>query len=672
VRATAALDRADAGCDVAVGGFALFTLVANLAVFVGAGLDAMLAAAGACLSIAGLVRWRARRKAPRPEPAGQPAVGRPGRPAWPRVCVAAFAAAVAAGYALGAPLALVWLAGAVLSGVLCAVECIGVESNAERRASPAGAGATAVLAGMSLLCVVAVLVSHRPDTDDAFYLNLAVAAADHPAQPLLAHDTLHGIAGIEMSLPVYRVHSLELLVAGLSRWTGRPALDVAHLWLPALAALLIPLAYARLFRLLIPERWLWAVGIAVAYLLYANGGSHGWPNFGLVRLHQGKSMLLTLMLPLLAAYAIEFGRKPSSGRWWRLAGAQVAALGLSASALWLAPLVAGIAVAAGIPATRAAALRARTLIMGFAASGYVLAVALALRGATEAAIRDSPIPIPEVSFDSAELATQALRASMGAGPMAAFTLFAALSAWSFCDSRAARRYCAFFALAWLLVWNPFTASWIAAHLTGAPTYWRSFWLLPMPVLVAVVLSAPLALGGRARPWLGRAAVLALTSIVFLGTVRSPTLSSANHVRIGWPGWKVPGAAFEAARVVASRGGPGAIVLAPRSVAPWIPTFHDHPYPLVVRTLYLPVLHGHLTERDLRVRIALMRLVSGDARPPHADELLRDEIAERGIRVVCLSSKAADWEDITEVLADSGLRKIYWNTDYQVWVLDAGA
>ena len=108
-------------------------------------------------------------------------------------------------------------------------------------------------------------------------MNLAVTAADHPAQPLLAHDSLHGVAGIEMSLPVYRVHSLELLVAGLSRLTGRPVLDVAHLWLPALAALLIPLAYARLFRLLIPERWLWAVGIAVAYLLYANGGSHGWP-----------------------------------------------------------------------------------------------------------------------------------------------------------------------------------------------------------------------------------------------------------------------------------------------------------------------------------------------------------------------------------------------------------
>jgi hypothetical protein len=67
----------------------------------------------------------------------------------------------------------------------------------------------------------------------------------------------------------------------------------------------------------------------------------------------------------------------------------------------------------------------------------------------------------------------------------------------------------------------------------------------------------------------------------------------------------------------------------------------------------------------------MRLVSGDARPPHADELLRDEIAARGIRVVCLTSKAAGWEDITAVLADSGLHKFYQNTDYQVWVLDAG-
>ncbi|MBW2287271.1 MAG: hypothetical protein JRG90_05545, partial [Deltaproteobacteria bacterium] len=47
--------------------------------------------------------------------------------------------------------------------------------------------------GMALICVVVALVVHRPDYDDAFYVNVAVAAADFPEHALLAGDTLLGV-----------------------------------------------------------------------------------------------------------------------------------------------------------------------------------------------------------------------------------------------------------------------------------------------------------------------------------------------------------------------------------------------------------------------------------------------------------------------------------------------
>jgi hypothetical protein len=65
-------------------------------------------------------------------------------------------------------------------------------------------------------------------------------------------------------------------------------------------------------------------------------------------------------------------------------------------------------------------------------------------------------------------------------------------------------------------------------------------------------------------------------------------------------------------------------------------------------------------------MALMRLVSGEGRPPHADELLRDAIADHEISAVCLTRKASDWRDITRTLADAGLQKIFRNADYEVW------
>jgi hypothetical protein len=188
----------------------------------------------------------------------------------------------------------------------------------------------------------------------------------------------------------------------------------------------------------------------------------------------------------------------------------------------------------------------------------------------------------------------------------------------------------------------------------------------MPMLGAIVLTAPLAIAGEARPWLGRIAVVALTSLLLLTGVRTPPLSAANHVRLDWPGWQVPEAAFEAAQALASHVEPGSSVLAPRAVAPWIPTLHHHPVPLVVRPLYLTVLANHLPPRELELRIALMRLVSGEGRPPHADELLRDAIADHEISAVCLTRKASDWRDITRTLADAGLQKIFRNADYEVW------
>ena len=40
------------------------------------------------------------------------------------------------------------------------------------------------------------------------------------------------------------------------------------------------------------------------------------------------------------------------------------------------------------------------------------------------------------------------------------------------------------------MWNPVAAPWIAELVTGESTYWRIFWLLPLPALFGVVLSAP--------------------------------------------------------------------------------------------------------------------------------------------------------------------------------------
>lgn len=665
----------DRVCDAAIGVFALWTLCAHAATFTGQSLNGLLVLFVAAAAIAAGVAWRTRRarRARRegketelaPTTAADPS-DEPGTPPiWLRGGVAAWAALCVLAVNLGAPLEAVWLTAAVLAFALSIRELRASETRS--RLPEAREVGSSWIVGLALFCTVVTLVSHRPDADDGFYLNLAVSVADDPRAPMLAGDTLHRVPGVPLPLPVYRVHSLELLQGAVSRITSAPVLDVAHLWLPALAALWVPFAFARLTRRILPRAWPWATGVAVGVLLFAGTASHGWSNFGFVRLHQGKALLLSLLLPLAIAYGIDFARGGGTRRWLRLAAVQIAAVGVSASGLWLAPAVAGVGLLAGMGSLRDASSRAR-LARGVAASGYVLALGLALRGATAAAFESAPVPSPELDLASSRLAIQALRTVVGPGLPGAFVLFAALGAWAFAESGVARRLCAFALAATLVLWNPFTASFVAAHLTSAPTYWRVLWLLPIPTLVAVVLTAPIE-GGRAPR--AATAIVAVLAIVLFGastllTPKALAPSAANHVRLAAPGWKVPPKELAAVLAIQAASETTDRVLAPKLVAPWLPAFHGHPTPLVVRSEYLPVLHDALGPDELARRMRLLRLVSGDRRPPRALELLRAAILEDGLAIVCLAKPARRWPDVTGLLEETGFQRIHADADYEVW------
>ncbi len=666
--------------DGGVLAFALWTLCAHLAVALGWGLDAlgaMAVAAGTAALACGLVA--ARRRAvdrtpvegcapPAPLESAPEGTTQATETVGSRGLVIAGAGLCALGLALDLPLTAVWS----LAGVTVAFCCLREILAFARPGTPAatartdGPATTSALVVLALVCVSVALFAQRPDADDSFYLNVAVSAADDPRAPLLASDTLHRVADAPLVLPIYRLHSLELLQGGIARLTGRPVLDVAHLWLPALAGFFLPFVYARRMRPLTPKAWPVATAICIAFLLFAASASHGWANFGLLRLHQGKGLLLTLALPAVLAYALDFGRRGGARAWLMLAAAQIAAVGISASALWLAPVVAGTALMASVTSARPGDALKR-LATGLAASSYVVAAALSMRADTVAAFRDAVIPSPEMSLSSGALAGQAVDAVFGSGPAGAFALFVAIGAWGFAQTRTASRLCAFTAGAAVLFWNPFFADAIAAQLTSAATYWRVLWLLPLPALTAIVFSAGLE-GRHGRTAWAMAAVaptLVFGALVALNP-KSFALSPSNLVQLGPPRWKVPESEFDAARAIVAATGPQDLVLAPVRVAPWIPTFHQHPAAVVVRVEYLPVLAPVLGEAELERRMRLLRLVSGRTGGPRSLALLRSAILEDDLRVVALSRGALRWPELIALIGETGFQKIHQNADYQVW------
>lgn len=648
-------------CDAACWAFAAWTLLCNVAVLLGGSLTQVMWSAGALavVSAVGLVRARRRLAS---APVGGQALEmedeRAAAPVEPRVdarrvaLVVAPLVILAAFAATGSLRVLWWLLVAYLG---CALVLHGREA-APTLPAASGRGLERALWALALVGVFVTLVSHRVGYDDTFYANLAANAADHPERPLLSEDTLHGIPGLPLYLPVYRVQSFELLVGAISRLSGIEPLAVSHLVTAPLAGALVVLAYARLFRLLLPGAWLAGVATIVALFLFVGETPHWYANLAFVRLQHGKGIFASVLLPLLIAYAIEYARAPSRRSWSRLAAAQIASIGLTASALWAAPTIVALGVLSAVPASRRGLVR---LVAGVASSAYVLALALVVHAETARAL-----PLLERGKAVGSLARY-VSDVLGGGWVALAVLVSLLYAWQLAPRGTARRLCIAFPLAFLVVFlNPYWYRWLAAHVTGSVTYWRVFWILPVPLLLTLCLAAPSYVGGQGR----RRARLAATALLVVGFVtlapRAYTMTSANRVRLGWPGLKVT-REYRVAEALAERVPPRSFVVAPLAVATWVPTLRDHPHPAIARPIYLRSHAGRVAQDEIRRRLLVTRYVDGQTSKA-GERALRETVRDERVTGVCLRVGPSA-ERARRVLRDAGFRATYDDGEFEIWV-----
>jgi hypothetical protein len=256
---------------------------------------------------------------------------------------------------------------------------------------------------------------------------------------------------------------------------------------------------------------------------------------------------------------------------------------------------------------------------------------------------------------------------LGSGPVALASGFAALAAWSLCRDPSARRLLVVLPLGVLLVlWNPWTALFVATHLTSVPAYYRVLWLLPIPAMLAIVLCSPLSvLRAPVAVRVSGALGLVAAFVAFAPTLY--TFSPSNFARLDPLGLKVPEAEYQAARELAARVPPRSRVLAPEPVALWVVTLPRHPYPLLVRELYLRVLSRHLTPEERRLRSSLARYVDGRAHSGLGAELLARAIDRYELAGVCLKRAGLSADAIRRVLASHGFTLDYQDQRYEIWV-----
>lgn len=540
----------------------------------------------------------------------------------------------------------------------------------------------AILWAMGAACALIVLTFHRADYDSAFYVSMAVAAADSPAAPLM-RDTIHGIEGLGLHMPAHRVHSFEVFNGALSHLTGLPAIVCYHVVTPPVMAFLVPLGFARLFRLLTPRHWHWAV-LAVLVVLVGAGCTLRWyGNLSIVRIFHGKSVYMSFFLPLAYAYGLRFGSNPTGRRWLLLFAVQIAAVGCSSSALWSVPIAACLAMTCSVRWDRNAI---KTLAFGVLASSYVVGAGLTLVGDMEhVAARVTPDSAPGDSL------AFAFETTLGDGLLATVAIAALLLTWALYRRGPAQRFATVVPFAVLvLVLNPYWSEHVSRHVIG-PSYWRSMWSLPLPILMALMLTSPLQFDRTPLRRMLAPVAAALAMVVFVAFVPEfSAISRGNRVRFGDPAQiKVPLKWYFLAAALNRRVPEGSMVVAPQKVALWVPSIHHHPFVTSAREVYLHRIEAKLGTEEVDHRMLMSEVVSlpskdvelriretegFERRSRQGDPVgrFREGLRRYDVRGVCINNRAPLYQPIREVLQAEGFALKWERYGYQIWILSPDA
>ena len=345
------------------------------------------------------------------------------------------------------------------------------------RAAPKAWSAVAV--AVILLQAIGSTIYFRPDWDDCYYL---AAVLDYQESPSLndRDPTTRDLIGVNAP---HRAMCLELWGAVLCRLAGTDPQTLFHSLLPGPLVLAAYAAYAALFGQIVPRRWIPLALIGLyAYSLWGIGEQLGAANHFLIRIWQGKAVLLHLALPMIAAMLIQFCRQGVRRSWLSLEATVCCALGFSSSAIYLGGILIGCLSLALLTSIRGG--RVRFLVLS-----AVACLPLVAEGA--AILVDSNIGVPLAT----DLPSSSGQRSLSDSLFWAFNLLfydarsstvgvlwlltLPLSALLLVDSRR-QAYPVLYPLILLVTFaNPFFAWWIADHVCTVDCYYRLFWLFPV-------------------------------------------------------------------------------------------------------------------------------------------------------------------------------------------------
>ncbi|MDQ4051586.1 MAG: DUF6077 domain-containing protein [Actinomycetota bacterium] len=493
-----------------------------------------------------------------------------------------------------------------------------------RLVSPRELGVLAVMVGTGVLTAFV----HLADTDDPYYLNRSVWVAERGNAALL--DTM--FSAEQFNSPYgggVPIASIESLYGVIAHMTGTLAGTINYLVAAPAAACLAVLAIWRLSRRWAPRRAFLVFAGAIAFLMLSGDSMLG--NFWIVRIWQGKVIAVAMLMPLIWAYLVDAHEaRTRQGRWAAvglLFAAGIAFFGLTPTAVVWAPVILAAVLVSAV------ALRSSALAWG----GLAVSIGPFVSGAAVVAWS-----VEEVGGeDPAALSARAsfVRILGEQTPMVALSLIALGVAVVLARRGAPAALAGSAALGSVLVFAPGILPLVNTVTGAGPILWRMLYVAPIPVLVGLLLAAPVPNLGSARQGLARAVPVLAVVVVLAGLVLGgrPIWSHTGHggpvTLRSSPDWKLDTEALADVRILADRGVTGEVLLPPRRMKV-LTMYTVQAFPVVPREWFIENIEEPRAHSN--ARRVLYQLASGERPLPNkqnaaeALELLGVDLACTGV------------------------------------------
>ncbi len=519
------------------------------------------------------------------------------------------------------------------------------------------------------LCAAGIFITlflHQPDIDDSFYISVATDAHRHPERAIWSTDTVHDDPSLPVFLPIYKAESFEHLVALTAKLLDITCVRAAQTALPIALSVLVVLAWAMLARTIDPRNWFAITLVTIAVALLAGAAKQGPANYTFTRLQQGKSAMVSAVVPILCVYAFRLAKFGGWRNAVMLGMTQIAGVGLSSTAILIGPAVACAVGFMCLPLSlidnrrRWGLIFARSVLIGMTCI-YPLSMALLMRSQMLAITWIAQSPLQPV--------TEVITHILGDHRQLLMLLAGMVCSWSVAPCRSRALLLAPPLLLLSVMINPLFTKFLQTHIFSPITFWRGLWVMPwlvwsatficgFSVLVARLIAGQNSAGSR---WIAIACGCAVLAIM-LGA--HPIWRSRNGTHLHFGALAVNEPEYTVAEQVSARTPAGTAALAPELVACWIAVQDERPPLIFVRWFYTQSSPGEGGMEDVRLRNQLGE-IAGKADLDQRDlAALLAGVTRYHLGAIVLSKKAEF--AAADVLVPAGFRADVIG-DYALWI-----